>query len=579
VSFLVRLFKEARPHWKYLLITGVAILALTALDLLAPQLIRRMLSYIESGENLTMNVVQPIALSLLLLYASKIGFRFLASYMSHVGSWQLVADMRTRVYDHFQKLSMGFFQDKQTGQLMSITVNDVATFESLIAHAIPEMGANILVLLGVSTILYSMNPTLALFTLIPVPLLLLATRLYALKVRPIFSVAQKKIADLNAVLQDNLSGLKEIQIFNKQSFERQQVDHHSQSHVQTILRALRFGAIFQPSIEFLTSLGTVIVIFFGGLLAVQDQMRSSDIVAFMLYLNLFYQPITAMSRLMEDIQRAIAGGERVFKVLDTAPGIQDRDDAIAIPRGRGHISFAGVSFGYSDEQKVLEDISFEVLPGKMVALVGPTGVGKTSLISLLARFYDPKEGSILIDGHDLRNVTLKSLREQISVVLQDVFLFGGSIAENIAYGCEHATFEEIVNAAKVACAHDFIVNTKLGYDTTIGERGMRLSGGQKQRIAIARAVLRNSPILILDEATASVDVETEAQIQAAINALAGSRTLLVIAHRLSTVKRADTILVLEDGRIVERGSHEHLVTTGGLYARLCRMQFESVLES
>lgn len=577
MSFLRRLLHEARPHWKYLLVTGVAILGLTSLDLLAPQLIRRLLSYVESGDDLSMGVITPIALSLLGLYAGKILFRFLASYMSHVGSWQLVADMRTRVYDHLQKLSMGFFQDKQTGQLMSITVNDVATFESLIAHAIPELGANILVLGGVSFILFRMNPTLAALTLLPVPFLILATRLYAVKVRPIFSVAQKKIADLNAVLQDNLSGLKEIQVFNKQAWERQQVDYHSQSHVRAILLALRYGAIFQPTIEFLTSLGTVIVIFFGGILALRGQMRGSDIVAFMLYLNLFYQPITAMGRLMEDIQRAIAGGERVFKVLDTVPDIKDSDEAISMPRGQGHIVFDNVTFRYNSEQRVVEEISFAVPPGKMVALVGPTGVGKTSIISLLTRFYDPRQGRILLDGYDLRDITLKSLREQISIVLQDVFLFNGTIAENIAYGSEQATLEEIIAAAKTACAHEFIVNTPRGYETPIGERGLRLSGGQKQRLAIARAVLRNAPILILDEATASVDVETEAQIQSAINGLAGSRTVVVIAHRLSTVKRADSILVFDEGRIVEQGTHQVLIQQGGLYSRLCKMQLESSL--
>jgi len=573
--FLRRLFYEAKPYWHYLLITALAVLALTGLDLIAPQLVRRMLHLVETEGMLSMERLRPIALGLLALYSVKIVFRFLASYMSHVGSWRLVANMRTKVYDHLQKLSMGFFQDKQTGQLMSITINDVDTFESLIAHAIPEMTTNVLVLVGVSAILFSMNPTLAALTLIPVPLLILATRLYAHRVRPNFVLAQKRIAELNALLQDNLSGLKEIQIFNKQAQERAKVNEKAQHHVNAILVALRLNAVFHPTIEFLTSLGLVIVVFFGGMLALQGTMRGSDIVAFMLYLNLFYHPITAMARLMEDIQRALAGGERVFKVLDTPPDIHDKPEAIALPKGTGHITFDMVSFGYQDNQRVLEDISFEARPGQMIALVGPTGVGKTSIISLIARFYDPREGRILLDGHDIRDITLASLREQISVVLQDVFLFNGTIGANIAYGIENATTEDVVRAAKIAHAHEFIMATPLGYDTAIGERGMKLSGGQKQRLAIARAVLRNSPILILDEATASVDVETEAQIQGAINALAGSRTIVVIAHRLSTVKRADIILVLEDGKIVEQGKHEALISSGGLYSRLCRVQMES----
>lgn len=579
MPFFRRLLNEAKPFWHYLLITAVAIIALTGLDLIAPQLVRQMLSYLETDGMLTMENLLPITFSLLGIYLLKIVFRFLASYMSHVGSWKLVANMRTQVYDHMQKLSMGFFHDKQTGQLMSITINDVRTFESLIAHAIPDLAANVLVLAGVAVILFKMNPTLAALTLIPVPLLLVVIQIYAKKVRPNFRLAQEKIAELNAVLQDNFSGLKEIQVFNKQEHERERVDDKSQSHMTAMLRALRQGAIFHPAIEFLTSLGTVIVIFFGGMLAMQGTMRGSDIVGFMLYLNLFYRPITALARLMEDVQQAYAGGERVFKVLDTSPDIADAPGAIDIAHSEGHIVFDDVSFGYTDEQKVLEGISFEAKPGQMIALVGPTGVGKTSIISLIARFYDPRQGQITLDGLDLRDITLHSLREQISVVLQDVFLFNGSIAENIAYGNERATRAEIIAAAKIARAHDFIMETEMGYDTAIGERGVRLSGGQKQRLAIARAVLRNAPILILDEATAAVDVETEAEIQAAIDALAGSRTIIVIAHRLSTVKRADTILVLDEGQIVERGSHEELLAQGGMYSRLCQVQLDTGIPS
>lgn len=573
---ILRLVKYARPYWYLLIISAFSVIAITVLNLIGPQLITELIDILSGDfDKGSMAAIRSLALILAATYLLRILFRFLNNYLSHKAAWNLVEDMRVKVYDHLQKLSLRYYQDKQTGQLMSRTTNDTANLEMLIAHVIPELFANALVVIGVAVILFSKNVSLALMTLIPIPFLLLGSWIFIKKVRPTFRVAQSNLAELNATLQDNISGMKEIQVFNQQPKERGRVKKNARSYTSSILYALKLSAVFHPTVEAVSSFGTVIVVLVGGWLALDGNLSVSDIIGFILYLNLFYQPISALARVIEDLQQAMAGADRVFEVLDTEPDIKDSPNAIDIEGSKGDIVFDDVSFNYTDNVPVLRNISFRAAPGEMVALVGPTGVGKTTVISLIARFYDPVSGRILLDGRDLREITLASLRNQISIVLQDIFLFNGTVAENIAYGSKEATMEQIIQAARTARAHDFIMEMPDGYDTVIGERGVKLSGGQKQRLSIARAVLRNTPILILDEATAAVDVETEAQIQQAIHELVQNRTIIVVAHRLSTVKKANKILVIQDGKIIESGNHEELLAYNGVYRQLCDLQFEN----
>jgi len=569
MKMLWKLTKEAARYKGLYIISILSTLGLTIVNLAAPKVLSSMTGIVEKGvSDDSMHVISKLALILLLLYLLRILFRFLSNYLAHKAAWHLVGDLRSRLYDKLQSLDLGFFHDKQTGDLMSRVVNDTRDFELLYAHMIPEMLTNIVTFLGVLIILLTINWKLALITCCPIPLILFSGVIFAKKVRPFFKASQKCMGELNAQLQDSLSGLHEIQSFGQETYESERIRTKNFEQVKAMLRALHASAIFHPCVEFLSSAGTILVVFFGGLLAYKNQLSIEDIVAFVLYLSLFYAPVSGLANLLENLQQSLAGAERVALILDTPSAISNADDAQDIGKVAGSITFENVSFHYSNKIPVLKDVSFSCTPGMMVALVGPTGVGKTTATQLISRFYDPVSGRILIDGKDIKNVTLESLRHNISPVLQDTFLFNGSIADNIGYAKPDATIDEIKEAAKAANIHEDILNMPDGYDTQVGERGLRLSGGQKQRVAIARAILRQSPIIILDEATASVDVQTEKQIQKAIKNITGKRTIIAIAHRLSTIKDADMILVIHEGEIIERGTHEELLERKGMYYKM-----------
>ena len=570
---LWKLTKEAARYKALYILAILSTLCLTIVNLTAPKLLSAMTGLVGAGlDEAGLNRVIRLALGLLGLYLLRILFRFGSNYLTHKAAWHLVGDLRSRLYNKLQSLDLGFFHDKQTGDLMSRVINDTRDFELLYAHMIPDILTNVATFVGVLVILLTVNWKLALITCCPIPLILLSGVVFSKIVRPFFKASQKSMGELNAQLQDSLSGLHEIQAFGQEKYESQRVQEKNLAQVGAMLRALRASAIFHPSVEFLSSAGTVLVVFFGGFLAYRGQLSVEDIVAFMLYLSLFYAPVSGLANLLESLQQSLAGAERVTLILDTPSAIENAPDAQDMGRANGAVTFENVSFHYSNKIPVLKDISFSCEPGMMVALVGPTGVGKTTTTQLISRFYDPVEGRVLIDGQDIRDVTLESLRHNISPVLQDTFLFNGTISENIGYAKPDATQEEIEAAAKAANIHDDIMSMPEKYETKVGERGLRLSGGQKQRVAIARAILRQSPIIVLDEATASVDVQTEKQIQKAIKNLAGKQTIIAIAHRLSTIRDADIILVFHEGRITERGTHEELLAMKGLYYKMHEAQ-------
>ena len=565
---ILRLFKELKGYYRYLIAALAGMFAITAAQLITPMVTRKLIQMIELSDPTLAENALKLGLFLLILYAVQAFGQFSKSYFAHYAAWDFIHHFRLRIYNHIQGLSMGFFHDKQTGQLLSRITADTTNLEPLIAHAGPDLIANCGLFFGSAVILFFINVKLALFTLVTIPFTLICVYIYSKKVRPIFKKSHEKMGELNAQVQDKLQGMKEIQIFNKQAEAFQNLNEVSFGHRESILDALKKGAICNPLILFTNHIGVVIIIAAGGFLAASGKISASDIVAFTLYVSYFYQPMQALGQIFEQIHTATTAADRSFEILDTPTAITNGNYTPKTPV-QGEIQFKDVSFSYQKENpSVLQGLSVHLPAGKTLALVGPTGIGKTTFVNLLCRFYDVDTGEILLDGKNIKEYTLPSLHASMSLVLQDIFLFHGTIAENIAFGVPKASMEEIEKAAKIANAHEFIIETEKGYQTLVGERGMRLSGGQKQRISIARAVLRNSPILILDEATASVDTKTERLIQQSLDELSRGRTTILIAHRLSTVRKADIIAVMGENGIEEQGTHEELLKLGGKYATL-----------
>ncbi|MBQ6257062.1 MAG: ATP-binding cassette domain-containing protein, partial [Clostridia bacterium] len=429
---LWRLSREAIRYRTLYTVAILSTLALTAVNLAAPKALSAMTGIVEKGmEEADLRTIGLLTAALVGLYLLRILFRFLSNYLAHKAAWYLVGDLRTKTYDKLEHMHLGYFHDKQTGDLMSRVVNDTRDFELLYAHMIPESITNIVAFTGVLVVLLTINWKLALITCAPIPLIFASGILFSKKVRPYFRISQKKMGELNGKLQDNLSGIHEIQSFCREEYETERVNERNFEHIKAMLQALKISAVFHPSVEFISSLGTILVVAFGGYLAFREGLRVADIVAFLLYLGLFYGPVTGLANLLESMQQSMAGAERVLDILDAPLEIQDKPGAEPLKDVQGEITFDHVSFSYGNDIPVLRDVSFTCAPGKMLALVGPTGVGKTTLTQLISRFYEPTSGRILIDGHDLNDLTMESLRRNISPVLQDTFLFNGTVAENI----------------------------------------------------------------------------------------------------------------------------------------------------